>query len=58
MKPKKPRKPAVVEVTFRLLTAETNVLLRLIARNFARGMATRLSAKLVRKPTVERVGKR
>ena len=58
MKPKKPRKPEVVEVRFRLLTAATNAAVREEAEFYALRAAYRLSANLVRKPTVERVGKR
>ncbi len=58
MKPKKPRKPEVVEVRFRLLTMVTNQVAQSVADVYANAMAGCLDAKLVRKPTVERVGKR
>ncbi len=58
MKPKKPRKPEVVEVRFRLLTHKTNAEVRRHAEFYAERMAFWTSTKLVRKPTVERVGKR
>lgn len=55
---KKPRKPEVVEVRFRILTAETNAMIRLNFYSWAQSAAMCLNGKLVRKPTVERVGKR
>lgn len=58
MKPKKPRKPEVVEVRFRLLTDRTNARVRSEAAYWTDLMCQLLYAKLVRKPTVERVGKR
>lgn len=58
MKPKKPRKPEVVEVRFRLLTTETNASVREEAEFYALRAAYRLGAKLTKRPTVERVGKR
>lgn len=58
MKPKKPRKPEVVEVRFRLLTDATNATIRRLATFSACRLRSALAAKLVRKPTVERVGKR
>lgn len=55
---KKPRKPEVVEVRFRLLTNATNADVLYEAMQSAKFIANWLDAKLVRKPTVERVGKR
>ena len=58
MKPKKPRKPEVVEVRFRILTAYTNRTVERSAIVYANAMAGCLNAKLTKRPTVERVGKR
>lgn len=55
---KKPRKPEVVEVRFRLLTADTNRDVRMFANAAAQQLAIDLEAKLTKRPTVERVGKR
>jgi len=58
MKPKKPRKPEVVEVRFRLLTDRTNATIKDYADRSAENIAYDIQATIVRKPTVERVGKR
>lgn len=58
MKPKKPRKPEVVEVRFRLLTDRTNAEVKHYAALYAEDLTLRLSAKTTKRPTVERVGKR
>lgn len=58
MKPKKPRKPEVVEVRFRLLTDATNKAVMSAVKTYVFSIAYFTNAKLVRKPTVERVGKR
>ena len=55
---KKPRKPEVVEVRFRLLTAATNAEIHREAYSLAVSVAIFLEAKLTKRPTVERVGKR
>lgn len=55
---KKPRKPEVIEVRFRLLTAATNAEIRNQADRYARSVVACLGSRIVRKPTVERVGKR
>lgn len=55
---KKPRKPEVVEVRFRLLTDRTNAEIRREAMHAASMMRNFLEAKLTKRPTVERVGKR
>lgn len=55
---KKPRKPEVVEVRFRFLTDATNAVIRRKFRDWAESAAACLNAKLTKRPTVERVGKR
>lgn len=55
---KKPRKPEVVEVRFRLLTDATNKVVMQTVRAFVPSIAYFANAKLTKRPTVERVGKR